>query len=172
MAVERRGKMKRTRRETILKHKSLITVGIILIVLIGFAIAVVLTVTIIPDQPGTPGAVYPYSTTFQVSLPEGEVVKIGDIDILALHTGDRIVLKIGNKREEMIPGEKREITDRNATIVILGRPIFQTGYRFSAVWTGMEGTRALFTVTLQTSRQVPDWLISGIIPKEIQASPA
>ena len=154
------------------RHKSLFAALIILIVLIIFAIAAVLTVTIIPDQAGTRGAVCPYSTTFQVSLPEGEVVKIGNIDILALSTGDRIALKIGNNREEMKSGEEREIADRNATIILLGQPVFQTGYRLSAVWTGMEGSRAQFTVTLQTSKQVPDWLISRIIPKEIRASPA
>ena len=99
-------------------------------------------------------------------------MKIGDLDILALQTGERIALKIGSKREEMIPGEPREIADRNATIAILGQPVFQTGYRLSVTWTGMSGTRALFNVTLHTSRQVPDWLISRVIPQEIQTSPA
>jgi len=164
--------VKRTSGETISKHRYLIAAGILILVIIGLIGAVILTLTIIPDQPGTPGAVYPYSTSFQASLPEGQQVTIGDLDILALQTGSRMALKIGDKREEMIQGEEREIADRNATITILGQPVFQTGYRLSVTWTGMDGTHARFKITLETSRQVPDWLISTIIPKEIQASPA
>jgi hypothetical protein len=164
--------VKKTTREIVSGHRYLIGAGIIIIGIIGIAYAAILTLTIIPDQPGTPGAVYPYSTTFLVSFPEGEGVKIGSLDILALQTGSRMALRIGDKREEMMIGEEREITNRNATIAILGRPVFQTGYRLKVTWTGMGGKRALFHITMETSRQVPDWMISRIIPEEIQASPA
>ena len=129
--------------------------------------AVIMTMTILPDQPGSPGIPLPYSTTFQVSLPEGEKVSIGN-----LQTGEGIILKIGDRREEMVRGEEREISDRNATILLFGQPVYTTGYRLVVTWKGMDQDRALFSITMKTSRQVPDWLISRVLPGEIQASPA
>lgn len=153
-------------------HRSLIIVVIIIIGLMIATLATILTATIIPDQPGMKGTSLPYSTTFHASLPEGEEVTVGNLDILALKTGDRIALKIGDRREEMVTGEEREIADRNATILVFGQPVFETGYRLMVTWTGMQQDRAMFTVTLKTGRQVPDWLISRVLPSQIQASPA
>jgi hypothetical protein len=170
----RRGEeqMKRSKKEIILNHRYLIIAAIVLAAIIIAGVAAILTLTILPDQPGMKGVSLPYSTTFHVSLPEGEKVSIGNLDILTLRTGDRIALKIGESREEMVMGEEREISDRNATIMIFGQPFFETGYRLMATWTGMKNDRALFIITLKTSRQVPDWLISRVIPADIQASPA
>ncbi|MFH0968809.1 MAG: hypothetical protein V1862_14115 [Methanobacteriota archaeon] len=153
-------------------HRLLISLGIIILVVIGILTAVILTLTLIPDQPGISGAVYPYTTTFRVSLPEGEIVQVGTLEILALRTGDTMALRIGDRREEMDLGEKREVADRTVTVKTLGQTAFQTGYRLWVTWTGMEGKSAIFKVTLMSSRQIPDWLISRVIPADIQVTPA
>jgi hypothetical protein len=153
------------------EHRLLIAILIIIILVIGLAFAAILTLTISPDNPGNPGAAYPYKTSFQVSLPEGQTVKIGDLPLTALSYGRQITLKIGDRREEMKSGEVREIADRTAVIKMFGKPVFETGYRLSATWTGIINNQAQFKVSLQTSRQVPDWLVRRMLPTDIQASP-
>lgn len=152
--------------------RSLMGVGLIILVVMGVLTALILTLTIAADQPGVSGATYPYSTTFRVSLPEGETVRVGDLDILALKAGDTIALRIGDRREEMDPGETRDVADRTVAVKALGQTVFQTGYRLKVTWTGMEGRDLIFRVTLLSSRQIPDWLISRVMPAEIQAVPA
>lgn len=154
------------------RHRLLTIAGIVVIGILVAVAAAIMTMTILPDQPGIPGTPLPYSTTFQVSLPEGEKVSIGSLEIVALQTEEGIVLKIGDRREEMAPGEEREISDRNATILFFGQPVYTTGYRLMVTWRGMDREHALFSITMKTSRQVPDWLISRILPGGIQASPA
>lgn len=152
-------------------HNWLIAGAIILLIIVGISVAAVLTLTVHPDQPATPELSYPYSTTFKASLPDGEPVQVGTLDILALTTGDRAAFKIGERREEMVKGETREIGARTATVQSLGIRIFETGYRLSVTWTGKEGEDALFRIVLQTSRQVPDWLLSRILPSSITIEP-
>ena len=153
-------------------HRLLAGIGIIILIGACVLIAVIMTLTISTDQPGRSETGYPYTTTFLVSLPEGETVQVGDQEILVLSTGDSIALRIGDHREEMHQGEEREIADRTVTVQTLGQTVFETGYRFSATWVGMEGKTATFRVTLRSSRQIPDWLISRVIPQEIRATPA
>ena len=164
--------MKQGLQKRIAGHRILTGVVILLIILMIIAAAVILTLQVRPDLPGMSGTPLPYSTTFLVSLPEGKEVRIGNLDILALQTGEEMALKIGEKREEMEQGEVRQIADRNATITVLGQKLFETGYRLNVTWTGMAERRALFRVTLQTGKQVPDWLIQRIIPGDIRALPA
>jgi len=154
------------------RHRLLTIATIVSIGILLAGTAVIMTMTILPDQPGSPGIPLPYSTTFQVSLPEGEKVSIGNLEMTALQTGEGIILKIGDRREEMVRGEEREISDRNATILLFGQPVYTTGYRLVVTWKGMDQDRAIFSITMKTSRQVPDWLISRVLPGEIQASPA
>lgn len=153
-------------------HKKIIVLGIIILILGCLGAGVMMTLTVIPDQPASPGAGYPYAISFQVSLPEGDGVKIGNLDILALQTGDQIALRIGDHREVMSQGERREVAARTATVQTLGYPVFQTGYRLNATWTGMKERNAVFRVTLETSRQIPEYLINRVMPAKIQITPA
>ncbi|PKL59103.1 MAG: hypothetical protein CVV33_09560 [Methanomicrobiales archaeon HGW-Methanomicrobiales-4] len=164
--------MKEIRKERIHHKRLLVSIGIFILVVVGILTSVIMTLTIIPDQPGISGTLYPYTTTFRVSLPEGETVKVGNLDILALRTGDTIALRIGDRREEMDLREMREVADRTVTVKTLGKTAFQTGYRLSVTWTGMEGRSAIFRVMLMSNRQIPDWLVSRVMPAEIQATPS
>lgn len=138
--------------------------------LIGsLAAAIVLTLTIAPDAPAVSGG-YPYSSTYEVLIPEGQVLKAGDLEILVLKTGEGIALKIGDRREEMIQGEIRDTKDRMLTIGALGRTILETRYRLRASWDGMKDRNAVFRVTLQSEEQIPDWIVRPVMPG-IQISP-
>lgn len=138
--------------------------------LIGsLAAAIVLTLTIAPDAPAVSGG-YPYSSTYEILIPEGQILKAGDLEFLVLKTGEGIALKIGDRREEMIQGEIRDTKDRMLTIGALGRTILETRYRLRASWDGMRDGNAVFRVTLQSEEQIPDWIVRPIMPG-IQISP-
>lgn len=153
-------------------HRVFITIAILIIIIGGATATVLLTLKITPDQPASEDTNYPYSTTYRASLPDGEQVWVGTLDLVALQTADRIVLRIGDHREEMEPGETRQIGAKIFSIRIAGVPVFETGYQLNATWMGMEGDRALFNIVFRTTRQVPDWLMSRILPAAIEATPA
>ncbi|WP_319579269.1 hypothetical protein [uncultured Methanospirillum sp.] len=153
-------------------RRTLIAVLILIIVVVGAVGAALLTLQITPDQVGAGDSVYPYTTTYQASLPDGERVRVGSLDILAMQTGDKIALRIGDHREEMKLGETRQIGKRVFSIRVFGVPAFETGYQLDATWTGVQKDKEIFRIVLKTSRQVPEWLMSRIIPGSIEAVPA
>lgn len=153
-------------------HRTLIRVLVLIIVVAGIAGAAVLTMQIIPDQQATQDTPFPYTTTYQASLPDSERVHVGSLDILAMQTGDRIALKIGNHREEMEMNETRQISPRIFSLRIFGTPVFDTGYQVNVTWTGVQKDRDTFKIVLRTNRQVPEWLMNRIIPGTIEAKPA
>jgi hypothetical protein len=153
-------------------HRRLIIALILILVIGGVVAAALLTLEITSDQPATGAAIYPYTATYQVSLPDGERIRIGSLDILAIQTGDRITLKIGSHREEMQQGEIREIGSHVFSIRVFGVPVFETGYQVSATWTGIQEDQDLFRIVLQTNRQVPEWLMNLVIHGPIKATPA
>jgi hypothetical protein len=153
-------------------HRTLIRVLVLIIVIAGIVGAAVLTMQITPDQLATQDMPYPYTTTYQASLPDSERVHVGSLDILAMQTGDRIALKIGDHREEMEMNETRQIGPRVFSIRVFGSPVFDTGYQVNVTWTGVQKDRDTFKIVLRTSRQVPEWLMNRIIPGTIEAKPA
>lgn len=153
-------------------HKTLIRVLVLIIVIAGAGAAAVLTMQITPDQLATQDTPYPYTTSYQVSLPDGERVYIGSLDILAMQTGDRIALKIGDHREEMEMNETRQISPRVFSIRIFGTPVYDTGYQVNVTWTGVHKDRDTFKIVLRTNRRVPEWLMNRVIPGTIEAKPA
>ncbi len=152
-------------------RKALIAI-LILIIIVGVVGAALLTLQITPDEQGIHDSTYPYTTTYQASLPDGERVRVGNLDILAMQTGDRVALRIGNHREEMKLGETRNIGAKVFSIRIFGAPVFETGYEIDATWTGVQKDKEIFRIVLRTNRQVPEWLINRIIPKSMEAVPA
>lgn len=166
------GKIKRRDLEARGNNRRVLTAVAILIVVIGgITAAALLTLNITPDQPASEDVTYPYTTNFLASLPDGESVRVGSLDILALQTVDRMALRIGDHREEMQLGETRQIGGRVFSIRVLGITVFETGYQLRATWTGVEGNRAIFRIVLRTSRQVPDWLMGRVLPAAIEATP-
>lgn len=69
-------------------------------------------------------------------------------------------------------GETRQIGKRVFSIRIFGVPVFETGYQLDATWTGVQKDKEIFRIVLKTSRQVPEWLMSRIIPGSIEVVPA
>jgi len=153
-------------------HRRLIVALILILVIGGVVAAALLTLEITSDQPVAGPVIYPYTATYQASLPDGERIRVGSLDILAMQTGDRIALRIGSHREEMHQGEIRDIGSHVFSIRVFGVPVFETGYQVSATWTGIQEDQDLFRVVLQTTRQVPEWLMNLIIHDPITVTPA
>ncbi len=153
------------------KRRGWIAAGVILIIAIIVVSAAYLSITVNPDLPAPPDAVLPYRATYQVLIPEGQDLAIGNTDILILSTGPELTMKIGDRRESFVAGQTRTITERAALVTILGFRIFEMTYRIDATYQGMTGNQADFFLIVSTSQPVPDILIQRLLPGQIQLRP-
>ncbi|MCX6693713.1 MAG: hypothetical protein NT074_04060 [Methanomicrobiales archaeon] len=153
-----------------MKRRVLIIGGVVLAFVLLGAVAW-LTLTVVPALPADVGVSYPYRTTYHVVFPIGKEILIGGVPIIALQSGDAIVLSIGGTQENISIGESATITERRAVVQTLGTEVFSTNYRIDGTYLGMEGDRAAFSLALQTSRQVPAFLLSWVLPPQIEARP-
>ena len=146
-----------------------ILVGIIAVVVVVSILAVVtLTVAVIDSQTGTS---FPYVTTYRISLPDGQQVTIGNIKILALTMPDGVDVSVDGTKEKLTVGQERIIKPRYARITALGVPLMDTDFRITLKYLGPSGSNALFDLTIKTSKQVPDLVISKLIPPNMGAQP-
>jgi hypothetical protein len=146
-----------------------ILVGIIALVVIVSLLAVVtLTVAVIDSQTGTS---FPYSTTYRVSLPDGEPVTIGTTNILVLTYENEVVTEVDGVKEKLVVGQERVITPRYARISALGVPLMHTDFQITLKYLGTSADNALFDMTVKTSEQVPEMVIRKLIPSSMNAVP-
>lgn len=146
-----------------------ILIGIVgLIVIIAVLAVVTLTVAVIESQTGTS---FPYSTTYRVSLPDGEPVTIGTTKILVLTYENEAVTEVDGVKEKLVVGQERVITPRYARISALGVPLMDTDFRITLKYLGTSGDNALFDMNVQTSKQVPEMVIRKLIPQSMNAVP-
>lgn len=153
------------------KRRGWIAAAIILIIAIIVVSAAYLSITVNPDLPPLPDAVLPYRATYQVFIPEGKDLAIGNTDILILSTGPELTMKIGDRRESFVVGQTKTITERSALVTVLGFRVFEMTYRIDATYQGMSGNQADFFLILATSQPVPDILIQRLLPGQIQLRP-
>lgn len=147
-----------------------ILVGIIALVVVVALIAVVtLTVAVIDSQTGTS---FPYSTTYRVSLPDGEPVTVGTTKIIVLTFEDEVVTDVDGVKEKLVVGQERIINPRYARISALGVPLMDTDFQITLKYLGKSANNALFDMTVKTSKQVPEMVISKLIPPGMNAVPA
>lgn len=146
-----------------------ILVGIIALVVVLAVLAVVtLTVAVIDSQTGTS---FPYSTTYRVTLPDGEPVTIGSTKILALTMPDGVDVSVDGNKEKLVVGQERIISPRYARVSALGVPLMDTDFQITLKYLGPSGKNALFDMNIQTSKQVPEMVISKLIPPGMGAQP-
>ncbi|MFA5296424.1 MAG: hypothetical protein WC382_13035 [Methanoregulaceae archaeon] len=143
----------------------------VIVLIIVFILAAVLTLSVQPDLPPESGAVYPYTTTYQVLLPDGQPIAIAGTTIIVLTVDDELFLRIGDQNEKFVVGQTKTISERKAVFRSLGFSILSTNYRIDTTYLGRSGDRADFFLIIRTSRQVPSFLIDRILPGEIRARP-
>jgi hypothetical protein len=145
-------------------------IGALVLVLIIVTAAYLTIGVVISEAP--PAASYPYTITYQVSLPVSETVTIGNAEILAIPTDDQVTLSINREPRVMSVGETRTIQERRAHISALSLGIMDFDFRLDATYLGRAGDTARFSLAFRTSRQVPSFLIERLLPANVQARPA
>jgi len=139
-------------------------------IVVVLAILAVLTISVVVlDTPG--GSSFPYTTTYRVSLPDGEAVTVGNSRILVLTMGNEVDTSVDGTKERLAIGQERTIRARNARISALGIQVIDTDFQIVLRYIGPSGTNALFDMKIMTSRQVPELLIRRIIPPGMGAQP-
>lgn len=147
-----------------------IIVGIIgLIIVVGLLAALTLTVAVLDTPAGTS---FPYSTTYRVSVPDGEPVSVGTTKILVLTYENEAVTEVDGVKEKLVVGQERVISPRYARVSALGVPLMDTDFQITLKYLGTSGDKALFDMTIKTSKQVPELVISKLIPPSMNAVPA
>jgi hypothetical protein len=118
-------------------------------------------------------ASYPYTTTYQVFLPNSQVVTIGNSEIIAIPTGtgDQVTLSINGQRSDMSVGQTKTIQERRAMISALTVKVMDFDFRVDATYQGRSGDTTQFYLAFKTSQQVPSFLIERLLPADVQARP-
>ena len=147
--------------------KILIGVLLLLVIIIIAAFLSLSVATISPRQ----DAAYPYTTVYAVSFPEGEPVNIGTTRFVALSYQDEMVADVDGNREKLVIGEERRFAERRVRITILGFPIIETNFQILMKYTGTRDNRAYFDLTIQTEKQVPEFLVKRLLPPAVEARP-
>jgi len=146
-----------------------ILLGVIALVAVVAILAVVtLTVAVIDSQTGTS---FPYSTTYRVSIPDGEPVTMGTTKILVLTYENEAVTEVDGVKEKLVVGQDRVISPRYARVSSLGVPLMDTDFQITLKYLGTSGNNALFDMTVKTSKQVPEMVLSKLIPSGMNAVP-
>lgn len=147
-----------------------VLVGIIAAVMVIAVLAILtLTVTVLDAQAGTE---YPYTTTYSVSLPDGQPVTIGSSHILVTSYNDELITDVDGTKEKLVVGQQRVISPRHAQVKTLGLPLIDTDFQITLTYLGSTGTNANFVMTVKTSKQVPELILRQLIPPSMHAQPA
>jgi len=141
------------------------------VILLILAAAYLTIGVIISEAPAA--ASYPYTTTYQVSLPNSQVVTIGNTQIIAVPSEDRqrVTLSVNGDPKEMGIGETRTVQERRAVITALAVRIMDFDFRLDSTYKGSTGDTSQFYLAFKTSRQVPSFLIGRLLPANVQARP-
>ena len=146
-----------------------IIIGLIgIVIVVGLIAALTLTVAVLDSPTGT---TFPYSTTYRVSLPDGEPVSIGTTKILVMTMPDGVDVSVDGNKEKLVAGQERVINPRYARVMALGVPLMDTDFQITLKYLGPSGKNALFDMTIRTSKQIPEMVISKIIPPSMGAQP-
>jgi len=138
----------------------------ILITLIGY---LTLSVSVMNVSPG--GAL-PFTTNYAVTFPEGQPVAIGNSQITVLSYQNELISDIDGDRQKLVEGEDRIITERRAIIKTFGViTLMDTNFQINLKYKGNRDNLAYFDMAIHTSKQVPDYLLTRLLPQEINSQP-
>jgi hypothetical protein len=143
-----------------------------LIVLVCIIVAAVFLTLSVSVTSTTTGTSFPFTTMYSVTVPEGQVIAIGDSHLSVLSYENELISDIDGDRQKLVVGEARVITERHAIIKTLGViSLMDTYFRIGLTYKGNLENRAYFDMAVQTSQQVPDYLLRQLLPPEIDARP-
>jgi hypothetical protein len=146
-----------------------ILLGIVVaVVLVAIVAAITLTVAVLDTKAGTQ---FPYVTSYRVTLPDGEPVTIGNSRIVTMSYNNEMVADVDGTREKLVVGQERVISPRHAQVTVLGIPLIDTDFQITLTYRGTDGKNTLFDMTVKTSRQIPEMVLSRLIPANMNARP-
>jgi hypothetical protein len=120
----------------------------------------------------TPGVAYPYMTTYNVWFPDGEPVMIGNARMMVLSYDNELILDANGNREKLVIGQEKEVAEHHASMKVFGVTLLSTDFKMLMKYRGPVEGKANFFLSVKTSRQVPEFIVGLLLPKEIQAQPA
>jgi hypothetical protein len=142
---------------------------IVLVIIIAAAALLTMSVTVTNVVPGNP---LPYTTNYGVSFPEGQTIAIGNTQISVLSYQNELVSKIDGDQQKLVVGEDRIISERRAVITTLGGiTLMDTFFQINLKYNGDRDNRAYFDMAVHTSKQVPNYLLTRLLPAEMDARP-
>lgn len=146
-----------------------VLVGIVVLILVIATLAVfTLTVAVLGSTPGTS---FPYTTNYQVSLPDGKEVAIGSSHILVTSYDNELIADVDGTKEKLTVGQQRVIAPRHAQVTVMGLPVIDADFQITLTYLGSTGSNANFDMTVKTSKQIPEFVIRRLIPAEMNAVP-
>jgi hypothetical protein len=146
---------------------------ILSLVVIAILVAVIafltLSVSVSNVAAGNP---LPFTTNYAVTFPEGQTIEIGNSRMNVLSYQNELISDIDGDRQKLIIGENRVIAERRAVIKTLGAiTLMDTFFQIDLKYKGDRDNLAYFDMAVHTSQQVPDMLLSRLLPREINAQP-
>ena len=147
-----------------------VLVGIIALVVVISVLAILtLTIAVLDTKAGTE---FPYTTTYHVTLPDGQPVTIGNSHILVTSFNNELIADVDGTKDNLTVGQERVLSPRHAQITIVGVPILDTDFQITLTYRGSSGDNANFDMTVRTSKQIPEYVINRLIPPSMNAQPA
>jgi len=146
-----------------------LAVIIALVAVIAVLAVFTLTITVLDSPAGTE---FPYTTTYHVTLPDGQPVTIGNSHILVTSFNNELIAEVDGTKDNLTVGEQKALSPRQARITVAGITIIETDFQITLTYQGSIGTNANFDMTVRTSKQIPEYVISHLIPPSMNAQPA
>ena len=143
------------------------------LVVVAILIALVAFLTISVSVTNvTPGNVLPFTTNYGVTFPEGQTIAIGNSHMSVLSYQNELISDIDGDQQKLVVGESRAISERRAVIRTLGvLTLMDTYFQIDLKYKGNRDRQAYFDMAVHTSQQVPDMLLTKLLPPEIHAQP-
>jgi hypothetical protein len=82
-----------------------------------------------------------------------------------------MVTDVDGNREKLVIGEERRFAERRVRVTTHGFPILETNFRIVMNYKGTWENRAYFDLTIQTEKQVPEFLVKRLLPPAVDARP-
>ncbi len=143
----------------------------IVLILVAILAAGLLTLNVTVTDPRE-GVAYPYTTTYVVLFPDGERVTVANTQMMALTYENEMIIDVNGKRDKIMVGEEKLVSERRAIISVFGQQVTATNFRIFMKYLGLQGEKAQFYLTVTRSNDIPQFLINRLLPSEIEARPA
>jgi hypothetical protein len=167
--------MNKRKRRFVLSLFVLTGIALILIGILALA-----NLSIEPDLPVENIVPYPYITKYVIEIVPDETIHIGSVSLnLAPQENNSIYITINGDISIMNRGESKKITERRAQISLFEMPIFETNYRINVTYqdsiahpSATQSHSISLDAEIETSKQIPEFMLSHAIPIDISISTA